>query len=523
MNELQITVNPYKGINEATLDGNPLSPYSELSNYLQQPVLHWADKLCGIAERQINDSFKLQVTGESFDTLFFGDLVAGSDLCEGYEGKAFRFSSAKKRFDGICKLAQKYSCKNAPEHHQITACADSADLTGERYVRPAAVEDAFLVLTHNASALDAIPQNGKPRLILLIGKDAGVSLREDGSYIWEISNDRLRPVLEAIVERFAKIPFIVAAAKELSASNSLSDYDRQFLSLVISIEPLVSVDKIDKIEVGFSAKLSAKAIPEGAWLPEVRVVSQNPDIIKADGLTLTAVAPGKAMIEVFKGSEFDPIARMQIDAFQDKRAKQIRLDRKEPNMCIGRTQKIDLAVEPADAEDAAYIIWAVDDPSVAEVDGNGILTAKAPGRVLVTASTSHVRESVIVDVLPNIEQMMCSQTDVCLMKGDTAPIAVSYAPAKCFDNSCSWTSSNTNVAYVETYIDGTSAIIAKDIGECTLTCVANEGGCSVSCHVEVLDPVEEEKKRKKNVDLICLVGIPLAIVLFLLFLASLAR
>ncbi len=51
MNILKIKLNPYKDVNIASLDDKPLSPYSELNNYMKEPFLKWADKLLGAAER----------------------------------------------------------------------------------------------------------------------------------------------------------------------------------------------------------------------------------------------------------------------------------------------------------------------------------------------------------------------------------------------------------------------------------------------------------------------------------------
>lgn len=517
MSQLTITINPYSGINDAAVNGLPLSPYSELSNYLQQPVLNWAEKLSGIAERQINDEYELMLVGEQFDVLFFGALLTGDgSLCKRYVGEGFSFSSLQKRFAAIGQLVQKYNCKVKLDDFKIAACSDCYRFDKLPLVKTVSTESAFLIITHNAASVNSAPANRLPRLIIVEGVSNVVQFRSDASYIWEVDRTRLDEVVGAIIDRFSKIPYIIAAAQELFSNNTLSDYDRQFLNLILSVEPLIDVDRIDRMAVGTTQKLSVKPIPAGAPLPEVRVVSSNPDVVGVDGLTLHAVAPGTTSIEVFKGSEFTPCYRQKVDVFQDKKAKRIILNRTEPNMGIGRTQKIDIEVLPVDAEDKDFIVWSSENPAVAEVDHSGIVTARSPGRTVVTASTSFVKESVIIDVLPNIQQMVASVQDITLNKGTSAPIAVSCVPMKCFDNSCNWQSNNSDVAYVETYMDGSSAIIAKDVGECILTCTANEGGCSVSCYVRVLDPVEEEKKQKKRVDLACIIGIPLAFLIFLI-------
>ena len=85
MNTLRIKLNPYKDINIASLDDKPLSPYSELNNYMKEPFLKWADKLLGTAEREINDEYELIVAGESFEELFISDMQNDEDLCKSFK------------------------------------------------------------------------------------------------------------------------------------------------------------------------------------------------------------------------------------------------------------------------------------------------------------------------------------------------------------------------------------------------------------------------------------------------------
>ena len=53
---------------------------------------------------------------------------------------------------------------------------------------------------------------------------------------------------------------------------------------------------------------------------------------------------------------------------------------------IGGTQQLKAAVLPANASDKS-VLWTSDDPSVADVSENGVVTALVPGFVLITAET----------------------------------------------------------------------------------------------------------------------------------------
>ena len=47
MNTLKLKLNPYKDINIASLDDKPLSPYSELNNYMKEPFFKLGIKTVG--------------------------------------------------------------------------------------------------------------------------------------------------------------------------------------------------------------------------------------------------------------------------------------------------------------------------------------------------------------------------------------------------------------------------------------------------------------------------------------------
>lgn len=59
MNEVILKINPEKGMNTLSINGQPLSLYSELNNFLKEPFSTWVDSLFEMLEREINDDFTL--------------------------------------------------------------------------------------------------------------------------------------------------------------------------------------------------------------------------------------------------------------------------------------------------------------------------------------------------------------------------------------------------------------------------------------------------------------------------------
>lgn len=524
MNTLKITLNPYNTTNSVSFNGRAVSPFSQLSNFVSKPLLDFADIFFDAVEREINDEYALTVVGESFDLLFLKDMSKRSELCKDCVSESFNFqSSVDKRFRVISTLCSKYSVSCAVENFAIPVYATDGIVQENPLFRKTESENAFLIVTDDKSAEEIQFNNKNEAIILAVSDKNAVSCIGDKKYIWYIEKDRLDTLVQAITERFAKIPYIVEAAKKLSQCTAITAEDKQLVELATSIEPLVCIGNVGRIEVGESLNVEVSTIPADQPLPNIRIESTD-NIVNINGLQITGISPGNTQLNIYIGDSIVPFCKRNAEVYQDKTTKKIILDRKEPQMGIGRTQQIDLTPVPADAEDASFIIWSVDNPDIASVNDNGVVTAKKAGRATVTASTQHVKESVIIDVLPNIEQMYISETNIELISGETAPISATYPAAKYFNDTCKWKSSDAGVAVVDVLPNGTSSIRTLAPGECDITYEAEEGGCSISCHVVSVDPEEAKRKEAKKfekIDLLCMIGIPIAIVITVSILAFL--
>ena len=517
MKELEIVIDPYKDINYVLLDGSQLSEYSGFNDYYNQPILGWVYKLGDIAQRQINDYYSLMIVGEEFDACFISTLMQSNELCKNCSYKPFIFNSpVEKRYDTLKKLAATYNCTTQTD--KLSVYLSGNYNVKNDFIKQSEFNDAFVFIDSDSSIdLSKISDN-KPHIILRTDDNTSIECIGRFNYIWRLPQNKIDSIITMLVDRFSKIPFIVQVSKELEGIGNLNDEEKRILKLASSINPLVKIDRIAKIEINKSAEIKASTIPEGYQLPNLKIVSKDLKVLMVDGMSLKALNVGSSVIEVFIQGENTACFRQTVDTYQDNTVKQITLDRAEPNMRIGGTQKIDMFYEPVDATDSSFIVWRADNPSVLQVDQLGNVTALSQGRAVVSASTINTNDSVIIDVLPNISQINLFMDRIKIMKGERKAIQVQFFPDKVFDPSYNWRSNNDSIAHVEINPDGTSAIVATEIGECDITCIANEGGCNSSCHVTVLDPVAEEKKRKNMIDTACIIGVP--VILILLYLLS---
>ena len=496
MNSLKIKLNPYRDYNTASLDDRPFSTYSELSNFMKEPFLNWADKLLDTAEREINDSYNLVVAGEQFEKMILQDMQNEFDACQSYGTDEYAVNySANERYQMILQLAKKYGIQFNLANYRMNVCSEvELPSTVAFATTQSDIGNAFLIVTRDLGIEGSLISKMGSCIAVVISNQSKARSIGNAKYIWEITEDRLQSVLNAIADRFVKVPFIVSISNELvSFIPQMEAEDREKHALITEIDMFVSIGEIPSIEVGNSYDLEIKTIPENSPVPMLGIESSNLSILSVDGNKLYAMAPGQAVVKFYREGEILPFDQREVTVFQNNFIAELTLDA-EKEMGIQRIQKIEVKMVPADAEDAGLIEWTSSDRKVAVVDDDGNIRTISAGKTTITAKASRVSSSIDIVVLPNIEEIKSSVKKTRLYVGDTKPMSVKITPQECFDDSCVWKTSDSKVAIVEPTENGKTVIRATGIGDCVLTCTAIEGGCSTTCEVKV----EATFKKREN-------------------------
>lgn len=369
MNTLKIKLNPYKDINIASLDDKPLSPYSELNNYMKEPFLSWASKLLDAAEREINDDYTLIVTSELFERLFLEGMQNDFDSCKEYLTDSFQVdTSTSERFELIKKLALKYGISYSLDDFKMPIYTDVQLSLDASFVNATSVDNAKLIISNDKAIVDHARRNPYSVIVILITGRNTVTSIGDEKYVWEISEEELDKVLNSVLDRFVKTPAIVKVANLLNnVSDTMDDEDRRMLSLATEIDPFLSIADVPEIEVGNTSALGVVAYPEGSEIPNLRLVPQNGSLVEINGLEITAIASGTTFVDIYKAEENIPFARKAITTYQNNFVKRIDLNISSTKMGINRKQLIDITFTPSDAEDVQLVKWSVDNTDVASV------------------------------------------------------------------------------------------------------------------------------------------------------------
>ena len=170
----------------------------------------------------------------------------------------------------------------------------------------------------------------------------------------------------------------------------------------------------------------------------------------------------------------------------NKPVEQITLSETNVDVLRTFTYQLSATVSPFYASDKT-ITWSSNNESVATVDQNGLVTAKAEGTAIITTTAkdgSGVSASCVVNVLQDVERITLSESNVDVLRTLTYQLTATVSPTSAHNKSVTWSSSNESVATV----DQNGLVTAKSLGTATITATANDGsGVTGSCKVNVKD------------------------------------
>ncbi len=168
---------------------------------------------------------------------------------------------------------------------------------------------------------------------------------------------------------------------------------------------------------------------------------------------------------------------------------------------VGEISQVIGAVDPVNAKYQA-LTYQSNDPSIATVDDNGIITGIGPGTTQIVVTDERNKAEAICNVTVNkkiekieLERIVLDKTEIELNVGKDETIKATLIPADAEDVFISWTSSNPGVATVK---DGIVHGLSQ--GEATIT-VKSNGQEMASCKVVVVRKVSLVTLNKKSMSI----------------------
>lgn len=250
------------------------------------------------------------------------------------------------------------------------------------------------------------------------------------------------------------------------------------------IVPGIALDsKKVSIKNNKTLKLAPKVYTkDGLKSIPVTYTTSNSNIAKVDKKgVITGVNKGTALITL-SAKYGENTYTTKVTVTVAKSVTGIQLDRKTMNLKTGQKSQLFAKVNPTDANNKS-VKWSTSNAKVAKVDAKGVVTAQAPGKVVITATTvdGKLTAKCTVTVIQSVKGIKLNKTKLTLKRNKKAKLTATVMPYNATNKNVIWSSSKTRVVSV----DQKGNITAKKRGTATITVTSVDGKYKAYCQITV--------------------------------------
>ena len=251
----------------------------------------------------------------------------------------------------------------------------------------------------------------------------------------------------------------------------------------------ISLDKTSiTIGVGETQAIVANIEPSNATNKKVNWTSNDSSIASVDDEgTVTGKGVGNAtIIATTADGGKKATCSVKVTASSSPVAVTgVTLDKSTLTMTVGEDVTLKATVKPDDATDKT-VTWASDKTSVATVDENGKVSAKAAGTAVITVTTKDGGKTAKCTVTVKASSVAVTgvsldKTTLTLTEGESATLKATVKPDDASNKQVTWSSDKESVATV----DENGKVTAKAAGTAVITVTTKDGGKTAKCTVTV--------------------------------------
>lgn len=238
----------------------------------------------------------------------------------------------------------------------------------------------------------------------------------------------------------------------------------------------VTLDKTDlTLDVNDTEKLTVTVNPNDATNKTVTWKSDKPEIVEVDSNgNVTAKAAGTATITATVDGK-SVSCKVTVNGQTTVPVASVELNQTTLELIAGKEATLTATVKPDDATNKT-VTWSSNNETVATVDNNGKVTAKAAGEAIITAKVGDKQATCTVTVTKadvKVTQITISGKNT-LNVNDVATLTADVQPGDATNKTVVWTSENPDVVKVEN-----GKVTALMPGQAVIKATAQDGSNTV--------------------------------------------
>ena len=306
---------------------------------------------------------------------------------------------------------------------------------------------------------------------------------------WSSSNKKI-----AKVNSSGKITAVAAGTVTIKAKSG--DGKVYATCRVTVIQPVTSIklgSKTASVKIGRMKVITATVNPADASNQKLTWSSSDEKIATVDS---DGVVKGikKGTVTITASAENGQV-KATCKVTVTKSVKGVSVDKTSVTMAVGKKTTITATVTPKSASNQK-VTWSSNNYDVADVDKNGVVTAKGKGYAEITAKTKDGGYTAVcrITVIQPVKGIKLSSQTKTLDVGEAVTLKATISPKNASNTAVKWSSSNKKVVKVSS----SGKITALKEGTATITVKSVDGGYKATCKVTVIRKVKDVTLNKSS-------------------------
>lgn len=499
MNQIVVFYNPFLPELKISVNGKKLSSYSSLMSYQHQRLEKWCDNLFGELYREVNSDYEVLCISNEFACEWLNELAHRNPHCLSFSSQPLPLGA--NVYERLTKL-EMLGCGEVAGSIiiPIINASNDAKMTSAVYevleeqgifedisedgitwtecplatieLRTCRSDDDFpydvpFVIALCSDENDYISiDTDVPIYAFVMGTETRFIKRQGEKLLFTIDPDDIGKMILDILEEEALSPLVSHLTYNFpsEAMSFLTETEQEALALVCQASPVCKVTLPQVLDIGRPMELNAHIFPSESEI-SLHIVSDQTAVLDTSNGFLYPCTPGTAEISVFLGDDPYPVATEIVRVRHRNLITAITLFPSTLCMPVDGSSQLSITISPTNAENSDEICWESSDKTIAEVEPTtGIITANACGRCSITAYTQEASSHIMLDVQPEIEDIVCPCSFIELGVGEQKEWRFKVLPDNAYGaDTMQVISSDKNIAE---YRGG--YILGKSIGECKI-------------------------------------------------------
>lgn len=479
MNNVTIFFEPLKRYAQVSIDGDQISPYSDLASCENKDLHVCGVRLLKLLDEEIGSEYQLHITGSQFQIDLMAALAQNSEFCASVSGTPIKLAfSVSETIDFAICLNSTYSL-GIDQETRVSIDGDSATQVQSDAVT--IVDDAEVYV------VSQIPDNIKKGKTTLLISDHFDIKNTRGVNIVEVPAGYINSFIEYYRFYTKIIPFIEAVFSQ-SRYASLSKTDELLLDAYVTQSPryIFDVEKTS-VDVGKAIGYRFVVFPESA-ADMFRLQIDRSEAVKVSVDQLCPIQEGMFTLSVMT-RDGKICESKQFSALKHSYVNSIRLVPSSSSLENGKKGQIDAYVLPEHAEDAHSLKWSSSNSDVVHVTSTGEFIALKPGTAIITVSANQCSQQVSITVCPSLEKITLTRSALTVEVGKSETVECNLFPADAAHGELVWELSNDGMGTLNVSNGGKTCIFTattSSLAKGNIKCRVKGSEKSASCAIEII-------------------------------------